>query len=119
MPIPRESDESDDEEDRILTPAETFRRKYFLNLLPEIKQDFRRIHQRQADIREKAEVLQREHRQRLDELEEEYLRQFARLEEEHQSRLAALEEQRGMMKKEEDEAQKLWDEVVAEYNALS
>lgn len=52
-------------------------------------------------------------------MEEEYLRQFARLEEEHQSRLAALEEQRGMMKKEEDEAQKLWDEVVAEYNALS
>ena len=63
--------------------------------------------------------MQREHRQRLDGLEEEYLRLFAGLEEENQTRLAALEEQRGIMKKEEDEAQKLWDEVVAEYNALS
>ncbi|ODM20119.1 hypothetical protein SI65_05106 [Aspergillus cristatus] len=119
LPIPRESDESDDEEDSILTPAEAFRRKYFLDLLPEIKQGFRRIHQQQSEIREKAEVLKREHRERLDRLEEEYLRQFARLEEEHQKQLAELEEQKVMIKKEEDEIQKLWDEVVAEYISLS
>lgn len=84
LPIPRESDKSDDEEDSIRTPAGAFRRKHFLEFLPEIKQGIRRIHQQQSEIREKAEVLQQEHRERLDRLEEKYLRQFTRLEEEHQ-----------------------------------
>lgn len=36
--------------------AQTFRRKYFLDILPEIKQGFRRTHQQKSEIREKIEV---------------------------------------------------------------